>query len=235
MRALALLAFNLAGVGAFAPAGRASARARARAASPSSSPESLGNLIADTFDTAANEMGVTSGASAWLGETKAAESILDFETYASGLKVKDTVVGGGAAPRDGDELEVHYAGWYFAAGSEQGVKFDDSRARDAERGLVFEYGLAPIIAGWQEGLATMREGGVRTIIVPPRLGYGSTEVKAAGLPPIPADSELHFVLELVAVDNSPVRKFRRGVGNFLRPQGAPSMFMPGTRLGGAGT
>ena len=106
MRALALLAFNLAGVGAFAPAGRASARARARAASPSSSPESLGNLIADTFDTAANEMGVTSGASAWLGETKAAESILDFETYASGLKVKDTVVGGGAAPRDGDELEV---------------------------------------------------------------------------------------------------------------------------------
>ena len=81
----------------------------------------------------------------------------------------------------------------------------------------------------------MREGGVRTIIVPPRLGYDSTEVKAAGLPPIPADSELHFVLELVAVDNSPVRKFRRGVGNFLRPQGAPSMFMPGTRLGGAGT
>ena len=152
-------------------------------------------------------------------DTKEAESLVDFTSTESGLKFKDVVVGSGPSPTPGDELEVQYAGWYYEPGSSQGVKFDDSRERSADKGLVFEYGIAPIIEGWKEGLVTMKPGGKRTLIVPPPLGYGDKEVRAAGRPPIPANSELRFELELVAVDNSIIRKFRRGVGDFLRPPG----------------
>ena len=85
-------------------------------------------------------------------DTKEAESLADFSTMSSGLKFKDAVVGAGPSPKPGDELEVHYCGWYYAPGSTQGVKFDDSKDRDAAKGLVFEYGIAPIIEGWREGL-----------------------------------------------------------------------------------
>ena len=152
-------------------------------------------------------------------DTKEAESLADFSTMSSGLKFKDAVVGAGPSPKPGDELEVHYCGWYYAPGSTQGVKFDDSKDRDAAKGLVFEYGIAPIIEGWKEGLVTMKPGGKRTLIVPPPLGYGDKEVRAAGRPPIPANSELRFDLELVNVNNDLIRKARRAVGDFLRPPG----------------
>lgn len=152
-------------------------------------------------------------------ETMTAESLADYTSLPSGLKYKDLVPGSGASPRDGDEIEVHYAGWYYSPDSTEGVKFDDSRERDADKGLVFEWGIAPIIEGWKIGMLDMQVGGKRSIIVPPSLGYGAVEVKAAGRPPIPPNSELRFELELKNVDNSIIRKMRRGVGDFLRPPG----------------
>ena len=154
------------------------------------------------------------------GETLPASPILDFEKGPEGLLYKDDVVGTGPSPTVGDELEVHYAGWYYAPGSTEGVKFDDSRDRDATKGLMFELGIAPIIKGWSLGLETMKEGGKRSMIVPPALGYGDKEVRAAGRPPIPANSELRFEMELVKVNNDMIRKMRRGINEFLRPKGS---------------
>jgi len=133
---------------------------------------------------------------------------------------KDDVVGTGPSPTVGDELEVHYAGWYYAPGSTEGVKFDDSRDRDANKGLMFELGIAPIIKGWSLGLETMKQGGKRSLIIPPTLGYGDVEVSSAGRPSIPPNSELRFELELVTVNNDIIRKMRRSLNDFLRPQGS---------------
>lgn len=152
--------------------------------------------------------------------TQEAAPVLDFEKGPEGLLFKDDVVGSGASPTIGDELEVHYAGWYYAPGSTEGVKFDDSRDRDASKGLMFELGVAPIIKGWSLGLETMQQGGKRSLIVPPTLGYGDVEVKAQGRPPIPPNSELRFELELVTVNNDIVRKMRRSLNDFLRPKGS---------------
>jgi len=154
-----------------------------------------------------------------LGETLPQASLLDYEDGPEGLKVKDELVGSGPSPTAGDELEVHYAGWYYAPGSTEGVKFDDSRDRDKNKGLVFEYGVAPIIKGWSLGLESMKEGGKRSMIVPPALGYGDKEVRAAGRPPIPANSELRFEMELLKVNNDMIRKMRRSINDFLRPSG----------------
>ena len=109
------------------------------------------------------------------GDTLPASPIMDFEKGPEGLLYKDDVVGTGPTPTVGDELEVHYAGWYYAPGSTEGVKFDDSRDRDANKGLMFELGIAPIIKGWSLGLETMKQGGKRSLIIPPALGYGDVE------------------------------------------------------------
>ena len=154
------------------------------------------------------------------GETLPASPILDFEKGPEGLLYKDDVVGTGPSPTVGDELEVHYAGWYYAPGSTEGVKFDDSRDRDATKGLMFELGIAPIIKGWSLGLETMKQGGKRSLIIPPTLGYGDVEVSSAGRPSIPPNSELRFELELVTVNNDIIRKMRRSLNDFLRPQGS---------------
>jgi len=57
------------------------------------------------------------------------------------------------------------------------------------------------------------------MIIPPSLGYGDKEVRAAGRPPIPANSELRFEMELITVNNDVIRKVRRGINDFLRPAG----------------
>ena len=154
------------------------------------------------------------------GDTLPASPIMDFEKGPEGLLYKDDVVGTGPSPTVGDELEVHYAGWYYAPGSTEGVKFDDSRDRDANKGLMFELGIAPIIKGWSLGLETMKQGGKRSLIIPPTLGYGDVEVSSAGRPSIPPNSELRFELELVTVNNDIIRKMRRSLNDFLRPQGS---------------
>ena len=109
-------------------------------------------------------------------------------TTASGLKYTDTVVGTGPSPRPGQTAVVHYTGTLT-----DGTKFDSS----VDRGVPYEFplGRGRVIRGWDEGIATMKVGGKRRLVVPPALGYG-----AAGQPPrVPPNSTLVFDVELLGV------------------------------------
>ncbi|MBA2527651.1 MAG: FKBP-type peptidyl-prolyl cis-trans isomerase [Pyrinomonadaceae bacterium] len=107
---------------------------------------------------------------------------------ASGLKYIDMVDGTGATPKKGQTLTVHYTGTL-----ENGKKFDSS----VDRGQPYEFrvGEGAVIKGWDEGLASMKVGGKRKLIIPPALGYGQR-----GSPPnIPPNSILLFDVELLSV------------------------------------
>ena len=107
---------------------------------------------------------------------------------ASGLQYIDIEVGTGASPQTGQTVEVHYTGWLT-----DGTKFDSSL--DRGQPLTFVIGTGQVIAGWDEGVASMKEGGERRLIIPPELAYGET-----GYPPvIPANAELIFDVELLAI------------------------------------
>ena len=108
---------------------------------------------------------------------------------ADGLQYIDTKVGDGAEAKAGQTVSVNYSG-YLAA---DGKKFDSS----VDRGQPFPFplGTGRVIKGWDEGVAGMKVGGKRRLIVPPELGYG-----AGGYPPvIPASATLVFDVELVSV------------------------------------
>ena len=93
----------------------------------------------------------------------------------SGLRMIDTQAGTGASPKQGQTAVVHYTGWLYTDG-QKGKKFDSS----VDRGQPFEFpvGMRRVIPGWDEGVATMKVGGKRTLIIPPALGYGA---QGAGL------------------------------------------------------
>ncbi len=108
-------------------------------------------------------------------------------TTATGLRYEDTQAGPGASPNAGDCLEMHYTGWL-----QDGTEFDSSRGGDP---FHFELGARRVIAGWDEGVASMKVGGQRILVIPPALGYG-----ADGSPPvIPGNALLVFEVELVAI------------------------------------
>ncbi len=109
---------------------------------------------------------------------------------ASGLQYEDTKVGTGASPQKGQTCVMHYTGWLWENGA-KGKKFDSS----VDRGTPFEFplGQGRVIKGWDEGVATMKVGGKRTLIIPPDLGYGSRG--AGGV--IPANATLLFEVELL--------------------------------------
>jgi peptidylprolyl isomerase len=113
-------------------------------------------------------------------------------TTASGLKIQDTKVGTGATPRTGQTCVMHYTGWLYTNGS-KGAKFDSS----VDRGQPFEFpiGTGRVIKGWDEGVASMKVGGKRTLIIPPALGYGARG--AGGV--IPPNATLLFEVELLDV------------------------------------
>jgi peptidylprolyl isomerase len=113
-------------------------------------------------------------------------------TTSSGLQIIDTKVGTGASPRGGQTAVVHYTGWLYQNGA-KGAKFDSS----VDRGQPFEFplGQGRVIQGWDEGVATMKIGGKRTLIVPPQLGYGARG--AGGV--IPPNATLMFDVELLGV------------------------------------
>jgi peptidylprolyl isomerase len=113
-------------------------------------------------------------------------------TTESGLKIIDTTVGTGASPKTGQICVMHYTGWLSEAGA-KGKKFDSS----LDHGSPFEFpiGMKQVIGGWDEGVATMKVGGKRTLIIPPELGYGARG--AGGV--IPPNATLIFDVELLAV------------------------------------
>jgi len=115
-------------------------------------------------------------------------------TTPSGLQITDTKVGTGPSPKPGQICVMHYTGWLYQNGA-KGKKFDSS----LDRGQTFEFaiGKRQVIGGWDEGVATMKVGGKRTLIIPPDLGYGARG--AGGV--IPPNATLIFDVELLAVKN----------------------------------
>jgi FKBP-type peptidyl-prolyl cis-trans isomerase len=107
---------------------------------------------------------------------------------ASGLKYVDLKVGEGDEAKAGKVVEVHFTGWL-----ENGTKFDSSRDRGEP--LKFKLGVGTVIKGWDEGLAGMRVGGKRKLLIPSALGYGKQG--AGGL--IPPNANLVFEVELLGV------------------------------------
>ena len=110
----------------------------------------------------------------------------------SGLQYEDTTEGAGQVASKGNAVSVHYTGWLFKDGV-QGSKFDSSLDRNAP--FRFALGAGMVIKGWDEGVAGMKVGGKRTLIIPSDLGYGSRG--AGGV--IPPNAVLKFDVELLEV------------------------------------
>ena len=121
---------------------------------------------------------------------------VEEENIVSELKKIDTVVGDGTAAIAGKEVDVHYTGWLFDenAPDNKGQKFDSS----LDRGQLFSFplGAGHVIKGWDEGIAGMKIGGKRTLIIPAEMGYGARG--AGGV--IPPNATLVFDVELHGVN-----------------------------------
>lgn len=122
----------------------------------------------------------------------AARAAADVVTTLSGLKFSDARIGTGASPGAGQTCVVQYTGWLYVNGA-KGKKFDSSI--DRGKPLEFVIGRGQVIPAWDEGIATMKVGGRRTLIVPPDLGYGARGAGAT----IPPNSWLAFDVELLAI------------------------------------
>jgi FKBP-type peptidyl-prolyl cis-trans isomerase FkpA len=106
----------------------------------------------------------------------------------SGLRFRDVAAGEGKEAAAGRTVSVHYTGWL-----PNGEKFDSSR--DRNQPFEFALGAGQVIAGWDEGVAGMKVGGRRKLVIPPELAYGT-----AGAPPdIPPGATLVFEVELLDV------------------------------------
>lgn len=115
-----------------------------------------------------------------------------MEKTPSGLQYEDTVVGTGAQPATGQTCRMHYTGWLWVNGA-KGDKFDSSL--DRGQPFTFPLGMGRVIKGWDEGVATMKVGGKRTLLIPAALGYGDRG--AGGV--IPGGATLLFEVELLGV------------------------------------
>jgi peptidylprolyl isomerase len=115
-----------------------------------------------------------------------------WTTTPTGLKYQDLKEGDGATPKNGQTCVMNYTGWLWENG-EKGKKFDSS----LDRGTPFEFGLGMgrVIKGWDQGIATMKVGGKRLLLIPPQLGYGTRG--AGGV--IPPNATLLFEVELLGV------------------------------------
>ena len=109
----------------------------------------------------------------------------DLQTTASGLQYSIEREGQGAQPQTGQTVSVHYSGWLT-----DGTPFDSSRGRGP---LEFPIGQGRVIQGWEEGVAAMKPGEVRWLVIPPDLGYG--DQGSSGV--IPPGATLVFRVELI--------------------------------------
>ena len=113
---------------------------------------------------------------------------MSITTTESGLQIEEIKVGDGDTATSGEFVSVHYTGWLT-----NGSKFDSSKDRDEP--FEFPLGQHAVIAGWDEGVQGMRVGGVRKLIIPPKLGYGARG--AGGV--IPPNATLVFEVELLDI------------------------------------
>jgi FKBP-type peptidyl-prolyl cis-trans isomerase FkpA len=106
----------------------------------------------------------------------------------------DSVAGTGATASAGQMVTVNYTGWLYApnAPDHHGAQFDSSRGRAP---FTFRLGSGGVIPGWDQGVAGMKVGGKRTLVIPASLGYGSD-----GSGPIPPNANLIFDVELLKVE-----------------------------------
>ncbi|MBK4736960.1 FKBP-type peptidyl-prolyl cis-trans isomerase [Noviherbaspirillum pedocola] len=112
---------------------------------------------------------------------------------ASGLQYEDVQVGTGPEASPGQYVTVHYTGWLQNPDGSAGRKFDSSKDRNDP--FQFPLGAGHVIKGWDQGVAGMKVGGVRKLIIPAALGYGARG--AGGV--IPPNATLIFEVELLGV------------------------------------
>jgi len=106
------------------------------------------------------------------------------------LEVKDLEEGTGATAKSGDRVSVNYVGVNYKTGKEFDASWDRGET------FTFTLGAGEVISGWDQGVAGMKVGGRRELIIPPELGYG-----ASGAPPaIPPNETLVFVVDLEAIE-----------------------------------
>lgn len=163
------------------------AKARAAAAAELGKSGSAALPAVPPLIEALSDADVKTAAAAALKQITGAE-VKELSTTDSGLKYLDYKAGDGKAAQPGDTAEVHYTGWLTS-----GKKFDGSR----DRGETFRFplGARRVIAGWDEGVAGMKPGQRRLLVIPARLAYGDRDV-GNGL--IPAGSTLIFDVELIS-------------------------------------
>ena len=109
----------------------------------------------------------------------------------------DLTVGNGDTVVKGDRIKVWYTGWIYvkSAPGNKGESFDSNRDRELFRYIV---GTGHVIEGWDQGVPGMKVGGIRRLIIPPELAYGSQ-----GQGPIPPGASLIFEIEVVEVEKPP--------------------------------
>lgn len=127
--------------------------------------------------------------------TSTAQGLSKLDATQSGLHKIDVKQGNGAEAVAGRTVVVHYTGWLSDTSKpdSRGAKFDSSRDRNEP--FSFVLGAGRVIAGWDEGVAGMKVGGKRTLVIPPQLGYGA---RGAGSV-IPPNATLIFDVELLDV------------------------------------
>ncbi len=137
-----------------------------------------------------SEYSYTTGPAATLeNETWASSlgvSLATSTKLSSGMYIREVTVGTGATVVAGQQVSVFYTGW-LANGSQFGTNSTDATP------FVFKLGAGVVIPGWDQGVAGMKVGGTRQLIIPPSLAYGD---QAAG--PIPPNSNLVFSVRVVS-------------------------------------